>query len=253
VRDEEVWLTDQQKPQRKVAGGVSRSIRRLLLVTGAVFMGIYVVARVHSVVMSRAALHQFSILESKGPVPGNAPSALLQAKSGVDFNLWSMKRVTAYEESLSRHFAPPLAVLKIPKLGLEVPVMEGTDDLTLNRGVGRISGTARPGEGGNLGIAGHRDGFFRGLKDIAVGDTIELDLPARTEVYRVSGIEITKPTDVQVLDRQNVPTLTLVTCYPFYFIGNAPQRYIVRATISEVNLGGKANTQPHPAMDKFRN
>jgi sortase A len=142
-------------------------------------------------------------------------------------------------------------VLEIPKLGLEVPVFNGTDDLTLNRGVGRDC--CAPSERGNVGIAGHRDGFFRGLKDIATGDRIELQTQKRTETYRVSEIRITDPTDVRVLEEQGVPALTLVTCYPFYFIGNAPQRYIVRAVLSNETLDGKAEATPNLASGRPHN
>ncbi|MGB5294297.1 MAG: class D sortase, partial [Thermoanaerobaculia bacterium] len=128
---------------------------------------------------------------------------------------------------------PPLAIVRIPALDLQVPLLEGTDDLVLNRGVGRIAGTALPGELGNIGIAGHRDGFFRGLKDIGEGDTIELETLTATDVYRIDGITIVTPQDVHVLEHQAVPTLTLVTCYPFYFVGKAPKRYIVSATLIE--------------------
>jgi sortase A len=120
-------------------------------------------------------------------------------------------------------------VLRIPKIRLEVPVLPGTDDRTLDRAVGYIEGTALPGTDGNLGIAGHRDGFFRGLKDIATGDVIELDTIQGTDVYRVERTWVVNPEDVSVLDPTSARALTLVTCYPFYFIGSAPQRFIVRA------------------------
>ena len=113
-----------------------------------------------------------------------------------------------------------------------MPVYDGTDDLTLNRGVGRIIGTARLGEEGNTGIAGHRDGFFRGLKDIAPGDTVELKLLSRVDQYVVENIQITSPEDVSVLQPTAKPSLTLVTCDPFYFAGSAPQSYIVSATFT---------------------
>ena len=151
----------------------------------------------------------------------------------VDYSLWDEGRIEEYEESLSHDFGPPLAIVRIPALDLQVPLLEGTDDLVLNRGVGRIVGTARPGELGNIGIAGHRDGFFRGLKDIGEGDTIELETLTATDIYRIDGITIVTPQDVHVLEHQSVPTLTLVTCYPFYFVGKAPKRYIVSATLVE--------------------
>jgi len=148
---------------------------------------------------------------------------------GVDTSLWSPERIRAWEESLRKDLGAPLAVLSVPKIGLEVPVLEGTDDLTLNRAVGLIAGTPRPGEDGNVGIAGHRDGFFRGLKDVGVGDEIELRTITSSHAYVVESIRIVSPDDVWVLDPTPSPALTLVTCYPFYFVGNAPQRYIVRA------------------------
>ena len=149
--------------------------------------------------------------------------------AGLDTSLWSPERIKAYEESLRKDFGAPLAVLSIPKIGLEVPVLAGTDDLTLNRGVGLIDGTPRPGEPGNVGIAGHRDGFFRGLKDVGVGDTIEVMSLSARHSYIVESIRIVPPDDVSVLDATSSPVLTLVTCYPFFFVGSAPQRYIVRA------------------------
>jgi sortase A len=122
-------------------------------------------------------------------------------------------------------------VLRIPRIGLQVPVLPGSDDLTLNRAVGIIPGTAMPGEAGNVAIAGHRDGFFRGLKDLETGDAIELETLAGKQEYRVASIRIVDDTELSVLAPTTEPVLTLVTCYPFYFIGNAPQRYIIRAEI----------------------
>lgn len=161
----------------------------------------------------------------------SARGAVLDARiAAPDQALWTEKRIREYEASLKVEAAPPLAVITIDTLGIEVPVYDGADDFNLNRGVARIRGTARVDGAGNLGIAGHRDGFFRGLKDIAVGDTIDL-LTAGGEVrYRVASIDIVDPTDVSVLAPTEAPTLTLVTCYPFYYVGDAPKRYIVKAT-----------------------
>ena len=110
-----------------------------------------------------------------------------------------------------------------------MPVLLGTDDRTLDRGVGHIAGTAPPGTDWNLGIAGHRDGFFRRLKDITPGDVIEIETIQGKDVYRVDQTWVVDPNDVSVLDPTPTPALTLVTCYPFYFIGSAPRRFIVRA------------------------
>lgn len=155
------------------------------------------------------------------------------AKTGTpDQSLWSPTRVTAWQRLLSEPFPAPLAVLRIPKIRVEVPVFPGTDDRTLDRGVGHIADTAHPGSDGNAGLAGHRDSFFRGLKDIAIGDTIELDTLDQTEVYLVERAWIVEPEDVSVLDPTPARALTLVTCYPFYFVGSAPQRFIVRAVLA---------------------
>jgi sortase A len=99
----------------------------------------------------------------------------------------------------------------------------------MNRGVGRIRGTAQLDVEGNLGIAGHRDGFFRGLKDVAVGDRIELQTTGGLTTYSVDSILIVDPDDVFVLDPTTDQTITLVTCYPFYYVGHAPKRFIVKA------------------------
>lgn len=149
-----------------------------------------------------------------------------------DQSLWSPTRVNAWNRLLSESFPAPLAVLRIPKIRVEVAVLPGTDDRTLDRGVGHIEETAVPGTDGNSGLAGHRDSFFRGLKDIAIGDEIELDTLDRTEVYRIERTWVVEPEDVSVLDPTPVRSLTLVTCYPFYFVGSAPQRFIVRAVLS---------------------
>jgi sortase A len=146
-----------------------------------------------------------------------------------DQSLWSPNRVSAWRKALSEPAPAPLAILRIPKIRLEVAVLPGTDDRTLDRGVGHIEDTAQPGTDGNSGIAGHRDGFFRGLKDIVPGDAIELDTPQGKDVYRVERTWVVDPEDVSVLDPTPTRALTLVTCYPFYFVGAAPSRFIVRA------------------------
>jgi sortase A len=158
------------------------------------------------------------------------------AGQGVDFGLWSEKRIEAYKQLLSAKFEAPIALLTIRRLSLEVPVFEGTEEPVLNRGVGWILDTAKPGEGGNIGIAGHRDGFFRCLKDIQIGDRIELATPDQKTTYTVDAIQIVIPEDVSVLLPRKRPALTLVTCYPFYFIGSAPMRFIVHASIEESDL-----------------
>jgi len=143
--------------------------------------------------------------------------------------LWSAIRVRTYKAALKQKTPPTLAILRIPRIELEVPVYDGTSDAVLDLAAGRIEGTALPGTVGNVGIAAHRDGFFRVLKDVKEGDTLVLETPVATEQYRVEWIRITTPDDVSVIDPTPDPAVTLVGCYPFYHRGAAPQRFIVRA------------------------
>jgi sortase A len=119
--------------------------------------------------------------------------------------------------------------LEIPRLDMSVMVREGADGKTLHRAVGHIPGTALPGYAGNVALAGHRDTFFRALRNIKKDDTIELETENGTYRYLVESTEIVGPRDVGVLAASHGQTLTLVTCYPFYYIGSAPKRFIVRA------------------------
>jgi sortase A len=213
----------------------TRRIEAVLLGTGLALLGVWGAVWIHGTLSSRAAVKRFEAdrVRSSGLNSENTNDSV--SGSHVDFALWSAKRVEAYKESLTRKEDRPLAILRIKKIHVEVPVYNDTDDLTLNRGVGRILGTARVGEGGNLGIAGHRDGFFRGLKDVALGDEVELARVGQSDIYVVEKITIVKPEDVSVLAPTRIPSLTLVTCFPFYFVGSAPQRFIVHASLKQLN------------------
>lgn len=219
------------------------SIQRFLLITGVVLIGCYVSARIYREVMSRAVMKRFEQIQA---AQRNYESEGLALDSGqkVDFTLWSEKRIQAYEDSLLVRFRAPMAVLRIGKVNLEVPVLEGTDDLTLDRGVGHIPGTGVPGEDGNIGIAGHRDGFFRVLKDIGPGDGIELVTSTEKGIYTVDQIVLVLPNDVSVLQPRSRRSLTLVTCYPFYFVGSAPKRYIVQASLRDSQPLPLSSTHP---------
>ena len=145
---------------------------------------------------------------------------------------WSEKRKAAYRESLEKDAGTTLGVLRIPSTNIEVPVLDSTSDLALNRGAGHVDGTAIPGEEGNVAIAAHRDGFFRALKDIEVGDAVELTTIDGKQTFRVAELSIVDPLDVSVLEPTDESVITLITCYPFYFVGAAPERFIVRATLN---------------------
>jgi len=163
------------------------------------------------------------------PTPAPPPPRELAWSGKVDMRLWSPGRVKAYKAALQQPTPPTLAILRIPGLKLEVPVYDGTSDAVLDLAAGRIEYTALPGTTGNVGIAAHRDGFFRVLGDIKEGDALVLDTPVATERYRVEWIRITTPDDVSVIDPTPGPAVTLVGCYPFYHRGAAPKRFIVRA------------------------
>jgi len=199
-----------------------------LLLVGLALVGFSSITYLRGRVYSRLAIERFHA------DPTSKPAKNLGGKTKaipVDYSLWSPKRIQGYKTSLAEHFDEPLALLRVEKIHLEVPVFDGTDERVLNRGVGRIAGTARVGEEGNIGIAGHRDGFFRGLKDIEVGDTIQLEASTGTRAYRIDSIKLVSPENTSVLRNDSTPTLTLVTCFPFYYVGSAPQRYIVHASL----------------------
>jgi len=206
-------------------------LERAAWITALVSLATWSVFYFAGVAGEQRARGRFASLRAVGRLEAAAP----------DQSLWSAQRVLAWRDTLIGPTPTPLAVLRIPKIGLEVSVLEGTDDWTLNRAVGHIGDTASPGSEGNSGIAGHRDGFFRGLKDVAAGDVIELETLGGTGRYRIERAWIVDPEDVSVLDPTPEPTLTLVTCYPFYFVGSAPQRFIVRAvrTASAENESGR--------------
>lgn len=215
-----------------------RKIEYLLLALGVLGIGTYLLARIHGTIASRMAIASFEALAQAPPPSENRTSQKLSLPDSgkVDFSLWSSKRIFDFQNALTHDDGLPLAVLRVPKIHLEVPVFDGTDELNLNRGVGRIIGTSKPGQPGNVGIAGHRDGFFRGLKDIGVGDQIELNTTQSQYKYVVDRIQIVMPEDVSILSDRGFPSLTLVTCYPFYFIGDAPQRYIVQCSFKKDRL-----------------
>ncbi len=195
---------------------------RILFIGGLALLGFCALAYLHGVLSSRLAIETFEADRKQAPRAAAAFSPSVPPP--LDFTLWSEKRLRLYRTPLAKYFDNPLAVLRIRRLRLEAPVFEGTDDLTLNRGVGTVVGSALPGEVGNMSIAGHRDSFFRRLKDAVVGDSVELSTITGTYTYKVDSLRVVFPDDVGVLRHGTAQSLTLVTCYPFYFVGNAPRR-----------------------------
>lgn len=203
----------------------------MLFISGVALLGVFFQARASSEQQREEAVQAFLKAGASQPqaqqvLDGEVKIVQLRAP---DQELWNAKRIKDYEDSLKLVKELPLAILTIDKFNIQVPVYNGTEEVNLNRGVGRIKGTARIDGQGNLGIAGHRDGFFRPLKDIVVGDAMELLTTTGVVVYKVTSIVIVDPSDVSVLAPTEKTTITLVTCYPFYFVGHAPKRYIVKA------------------------
>ncbi len=123
--------------------------------------------------------------------------------------------------------------VEIPKLHLSAVVFQGTTSTVLDRGVGHLDGSALPGQPGNVVLAAHRDTFFRSLRNIRRGDQVLVNTPYGSRTYTVDSTEIVDPTETRVMDPTPTPSLTLITCYPFYFVGHAPKRFIVHARDSE--------------------
>jgi len=139
------------------------------------------------------------------------------------------KRPTGENLSLANGDRSPLGRIEISTVGLSAMILEGVDERTLRRGVGHIPGTPLPGQPGNVALAGHRDTFFRALRNIREDDEITLQTLSGFSRYRVDSIKIVDPGEMQVLNNSDDAILTLVTCYPFSFVGPAPKRFVVRA------------------------
>jgi sortase A len=166
---------------------------------------------------------------------------IFQGRENRDFERLLYDRRVADErtpqpESSTYPKGPPAAAadgligrIEVPRLQLSAVVVEGVDRGTLRRAVGHIPGTALPGEAGNVGLAGHRDTFFRGLKDLRIKDEIQFSTLKGNFNYRVESLRVVEPENVGVLASSDENVLTLVTCYPFYYVGPAPKRWIVRA------------------------
>ena len=202
--------------------GVLRGLERLLLTVAVICLGYYGYVQAEALLYQRYENAELDrILASRVTVtPVTAPSAPVRPQ-------------------------PPTGSLigriEIPRLGVSAVVRAGSDAKTLRLAVGHIPGTALPGDGGNVGLAAHRDTFFRRLRDVRTGDDVRVTTTDGTYTYRVERTDIVNPTDVWVLDPTERPVLTLVTCYPFTYVGSAPQRFIVRAALSPADRAATLN------------
>lgn len=153
-----------------------------------------------------------------------------EARDKPDQTLWSAQRISRHSETLATsQELRAIGLLSIPAVNIRVAVFDGVEESVLDLGAGRVPGTARIGDPGNLAVAGHRDGFFRGLKNIALGDSISLSHRDGVDSYVVTSRSIVRPDDISVIQPTDRSVITLITCYPFYFLGSAPERFIVRA------------------------
>ncbi len=202
-------------------------IERILLLAGILCLGTYVWAYVDARLYEKEQDRLLQHAMAAGP-----PPPVRGTHAAAETDSFESLQTSAEEKP-----APPpvgdgelIGRIKVPRLGVSAILMEGVGKKTLRRGAGRIPDTAMPSEeAGNVGIAAHRDSFFRGLKDIQEDDTVELTTLEGTFRYKVEWTKIVEPDDVSVLAPTDDAALTLVTCYPFYYVGSAPKRFIVRA------------------------
>lgn len=221
----------------------TRALETACWALGIVLIALYFGARAYGELERRQAISTFTQARSLVGVEASVmreahPISLesLVADRAPDQTLWSANRIQAYAAlaRASDDSAPSAAaLLRIRRVGLEVPVYADATERNLNRGAGLVAGTALPDSDGNVAIAAHRDGYFRALQDVTVGDVVEIETLSRRREYRVTALTIVEPTDLWPLHETDLPAVTLVTCYPFYFVGNAPKRYIVRAVAVE--------------------
>ena len=189
-----------------------------LSVLGVSLLGGALAAIVNSRVYQAREGHAFADLERRAAASAHGPaSPPVSASAGP---------------STPASGADPLVLgrIEIPRIGVSAIVREGDDETTLAVAVGHVPGTARPGERGNMALAGHRDSFFRALRHIQVGDVIRVRTPGRGYDYFVESTEVVGAEETRVLDSTSDAVLTLVTCYPFEFVGHAPNRFVVRAS-----------------------
>ena len=140
-----------------------------------------------------------------------------------------VQRAPSVEKAVDLREGDLVGKLEVPHIGISVMVLQGIEQDTLTVGAGHVPGTPLPGADGNVAIAAHRDTFFRKLERILPGDSIRVVMVRRTYEYVVDSTEIVDPEDTRVMESRALPELTLITCYPFYFVGAAPKRFVVHA------------------------
>jgi sortase A len=204
-------------------------VERLLLIAGVAMLGWVAVIVMDATIAQRVARESLTIATPADTSP--PPREPARAEGGPPRSAIPAR-------------GSALAELSIPRLHLSAVVLHGSDAQTLRRGPGHLENTALPGESGNAVIAGHRDSFFRPLRDIQVGDDVFVDTRQGRFQYRVTSLRVVKPHDLSVLHPTDDAVLTLITCYPFWVLGEAPDRFVVRA----VGVGTAASS-PFTAIE----
>jgi sortase A len=223
-KSDERWgpLPPHATPARRYA---LRWLERLLLVIGLVCLGYFAYVSAESALYQAWETRELDAILTSVPEPLPGPQARPEAAPAPREAPRAPVRVPppARGSAVGR--------IEIPRLGVSAVVRAGSDARTLRLAVGHVPGTALPGEDGNVGLAAHRDTFFRRLGEIRPDDEIRVVTPRGTFLYRVEGTQVVEPRDVWVLDPTERPTVTLITCYPFRYIGSAPNRFVVRAVL----------------------
>ena len=214
----------------------------LSYLAGILLTGFFVVQLAQGEVQRQDGIAQFeqasqqSAAQPADSTPaGAAPAENTQqdftAVGQPDTSLWAAGRIADYQASLQADLPEVLGVLEVPSVGLKVPVYATNTELVMDRGAGIIDGMSYPHEPGNIGISGHRDGYFRVLKDVQVGDPIVVQSLEGEKHFKIVATKIVPIADETLLRDTDDQTVTLVTCYPFYFVGHAPKRFIVTASL----------------------
>jgi LPXTG-site transpeptidase (sortase) family protein len=213
---------------RASASGVARVVERVCWALACVAMALYLAARTDAAINGKADLARATSTTARATTIANVPPAATivepVAPGSADSGLQGL--------------------LEIPSLGLRTPLYADTSEVNLNRGAGLIAGMSWPGPSGNLGVAAHRDGTFRALENIQVGAAIEVRTTSFHYVYHVTSIAVVDHTDAALLRRTDEPAITLVTCYPFRFVGPAPRRFVVRGQLHSTREATASMTPP---------
>jgi sortase A len=241
------------KKQQNMAGKLSllafRSGELLSYLAGILLTGFFVVQLAQGEAQRQDGIAEFELMaqaSAAGQDSGQADALAMDPAEDTppdfentgepDTTLWAPGRLADYQASLKAELPPVLGVLEVPSVGLKVPVYSTNTELVMDRGAGIIDGMAYPHEPGNIGISGHRDGYFRVLKDVQVGDTIVLQSLEGEKRFKIDATKIVAISDITLLRDTDDQTVTLVTCYPFYFVGHAPKRFIVTASLDTTNV-----------------